>query len=711
MRHVTALARTPRPIASTMNAQAREYILRELRRMGLQPEVHTATVHRQTMDKGHNVHVDLAVVHNIVVRKRGAAPGHAGRPALLLATHYDSGAGTFGAADGAASPAAMLETLRALQAGPRLDDNVVFLFADGGKIGELGEQAFVQQHPFARRIGTALKFSNLGNHGPLYLYDSHGAHADAIARWAKAAPQPNGSSFMRVLHRLDGPGIGPLAALGVPVLHMATVQGLLGIHDTTTRLDIKSLQHEGDTMLALARELSRRPADRPASQSQVAYLALPFSGMILYPEWLVWPATILACLLLAIACVAALRRGEASPTGLAKAAFGFILVAGVPVAALFLAGQQAPVFELAREAASGLPDRRNLAVDGAFIAGVLILLQRWLHKKRGPQTAALGTLVAIAVLLVACVLVAPGASHLLAWPLLAAAAALAALQWRRAAALPQPLRLALLVMGLAPALVFILPALREAVAVPAPPRLLLGAALLALLSGLAAPVLALVARRFAARTSLLSGLALLALPGTAGAPNGPTPVPNPLVYYKDMTTWSQWWLAPGRNLDDWSRSLFPALPKPRRLVDVFGWDSDDLWYARTQDSDQVHFPYAIQLVNSPFPARRIEFDLTSKNRAPSIDLRLTGGKPWRVAVNGIEVTHDDQIRNWSISVHGMEDTKLHFAMDLIGDPYLGVRVEERMPGVPQAALGRAVPADAFIPATGQTVAADTMWFR
>jgi hypothetical protein len=116
-------------------------------------------------------------------------------------------------------------------------------------------------------------------------------------------------------------------------------------------------------------------------------------------------------------------------------------------------------------------------------------------------------------------------------------------------------------------------------------------------------------------------------------------------------------------------------------------------------------------VNDPSPGRRIEFDLTSKNRAPHIELSLQGGKPWRASVNGIEITNDDQIRNWSLSVYGMEDKELHFVLDLVGDPYLGVRVEEHMPGVPQRALERALPVGAFIPGTGQTVTADTLWFR
>jgi hypothetical protein len=694
-----------------MNSHAREYILRELRGMGLQPQVQTATVHTQEMDKGHNVHVTLAVVHNIVVRMPGVARGHASRPALLVASHYDSDANSLGAADGAASSAAMIETLRALQASPPLEDDVLFLFTDAGKVRELGEQAFVQQHPDAKHIRLALKFSNLGNLGPLWLYDTHGAAGDAIIRWASAAPQPHGSSFMRELHRLTGPGIGPLAAIGAPVLQLAPVQGRLDIYDTPGRLDRAGLQHEGDTMLALVREFSRRPTQGAARQRDLSWFHLPLLGIVLYPAWIAWTATALACLLLASACRTACRQTQVELRDVVAGAYRFALAALAPAALLFFVGPYASIFDLGRDAASGLPDMPRLAAGAALLTALSIVLLRRVLKSCGAHAAALGAFVTIAVLLVLTTLALPGASCLLAWPLLAAAAAFADQQARGATVSTAALRLTLLTAGLAPALMLILPALRDALAVPDAPRQLLAAVLLALLLGLASPLLALVARRFFARGFLLAGLGLLALPGSASAPTAQPPVPNPLVYYKDMPTWSEWWLARDPVLDQSSRSIFAAQPKPRRLVDVFGWDSDDLWYARAPDSEEVSFPHAIQLVNEPFPQRRIVFDLASKNSAPNIELRLRGGKPWRASVNGMEITNDDQIRNWSLSLYGMEDKTLHFELDMVGDPYLGVQVEEHIPGVPSHLLRPPARTGQFIPATGQTITTDTMWFR
>ena len=195
------LAQTPRPIATAANAAARSYILERLRAMGLEPTVQTATVQQSSVDGIGNTRVTLGVVHNILVRKPGAAPRDASRPALLLATHYDSGNHTPGASP-AASVAALLETLRILQAeGPRGND-LIALFADGEEVGALGTQAFAEQHPWARQVGLVLKFDNNGPRGPLLLLGSHGESGAALRGWTGLAGRTPVSSFMQWVYPL-----------------------------------------------------------------------------------------------------------------------------------------------------------------------------------------------------------------------------------------------------------------------------------------------------------------------------------------------------------------------------------------------------------------------------------------------------------------------------------------------------------------------------
>ncbi|GAB3417310.1 M28 family peptidase [Massilia agilis] len=703
--HVRELARTPRPVASAMNASARAYLVATLRSMGLDPQVQTATVQRQSMDNHHNVHVTLATVHNVIVRLPGAARG---RAPLLVASHYDSAGDTFGAADAAGS-AAMLETLRALRASPPLAGDTVFLFADGDNIGALGEQAFAEQHPLARQVGQTLRFRDLGNLGPAILQDVHGNAGVAIAAWS-ASPNSRGSSFMREVSSLMpmAPATSSLAALAAPLLQFAAVAGQLGTFDTPALLDRATLQHEGDTMLALVRTLAGSPASTKVEPDQV-WFSLPLLGMLHYPAGSIWPVTRITCLLVFGVCLLAMQQSQVEAVDIVKGAFGYALAAGVPLALFYLDGLHGALAQMVALAGPGNGALRFMGAAAALTAAVFIALQRKLCARIGAMAASLGALAWLAAVLVVASWAAPGATYLLAWPVIGAALALAALHAPWVRALPSSVRVKLLLAELAPPVALLVPAARDAYAMPTPFRVHIPLWLLAIFLGLALPLLAVATRRLPARAIMLAGAAALALPGSASTPPPDPPRPNPLVYYKDMPTWSEWWLSSVPELDDWSRRMFPDQPKPRRLVDVFGWDSDDLWYARAARTS-VEFPYALLLKNEARP-RHIAFDLTSKNSAPNIEMRLQGGKPWRALVNGRELSNDDQIRGWSLSMYGMGGQTLHFAFDLIGDPLLGVHVEERIPGLPEQALPAARPKRAYIPMTGQTVTRDILWFR
>lgn len=711
MQHVERLAAAPRPVATPENARARQYLSDTLRAAGVEPEIQTAVVRHKQVSPFEHVHVTLARVRNVVARIDGSAPDHAARPALLVAANYDSGPATFGAARSAASAAAMLETIRALRAGPAPQYDIVFLFTDGDMAGGLGAQAFVEQHPLAARIGTALRFDNPGNGGPLVLYGASRAGSDTIGRWARSVPTPHGSSLMAEVYRLmpGYAGIGPLASLDAPVLHFATVEGTRSERlDTPARLDRASLQHEGDAMLAMVREFARLPPSRAAGAEQV-YFSVPGAGVIHYPASLAWTFTRLACLLLAGTCLLTVQRAQVDAMRLVKATFGFTLIAcALPMLPHYLWLYAPSVHALYSPAAGQFGERYLLAV-GALGLALFILLQRRLQRAVGPAAAGLGALLFLGVMLVLASWFAPAATYVLAWPLFAGAAAFALLHSRRVAHLPQAVRTAILLGGLLPALFIFLPLVRDIYAVTTPRKMNLPFGAFAMLLGFAALVLAAVARRFIVRMLAAGGLGLLALSSSASQSEEP-PAPNPLVYYKDMPTWRAWWLAAPDLPRDSARRLFPELLEPRRLVDVFGWDSDDLWYAPADRDDSLSFPRALLLKNEHDNGRQVAFQLQSKNRAPHIALAIVNAKPRRTWVNGIQLT-DTESRSWSMSVYGLEDTPLRFSFDMAGDPTFVVRVEERIPGLPAGLLPQGAPVANTIPATGMTVSADTLIFR
>lgn len=713
--HLAVLARTPRPIASEANREARSYIVARLQAIGLAPQVQRAVVQKNYVDYNANYEAIVGVVHNVLVRVPGS--GRQRGPALLVAVHYDSGPATVGAARGGMPVAAALEMLRALRAHPPLENDVVVLFADGERAGSLGLQAFAEQHPWAREVGLALRFDGGGSAGPLLLYNARGAGTAAIDGWRRATPEVRGSSLMHEVRQL-APGalrIGALDRLGVPVLHFANTGLPLdreGELDTVARLDPSTVQHMGEAMLRLARQFGGQTLDPRLARPQV-YFELPFGAMVHYSGEIVWPLARLTCLLLFGAACLAVQRAGLRYGPFLQAAF---IVPAIAVALGIGAWQlwmHVPELHRAWNPAAPHLTRHALSYLGgvcALGAAVFIVAQRRLQRDTGATAAALAALVALTVVLLLASWLAPGASYLVAWPLVAALACFAALHANRVAAWTPGARLALLLAGSAPALLLVPPALRDTFLVLSPQRMNLPLAMLALLLGVSTVLLALHARRYVARALLVLGLGSLALAGSADeVSETPAVRANRLVYYKDMPSWDAYWLHPAGPLDAWERALFANLTRPHHFLNVFGWDKPEQWYAWAPRTG-LEFPFIRVLRNGKAPDRHADFTLISKNRAPEVRLEVMGARALRATMNG-RVLLDKEAKTLKIVAYGMEDALLHFRIDVLGDPIFGVRVEEIVPGLPEQLLPpRPVEGRPLIPLSGTSIAADTLWF-
>lgn len=714
--HLAVLAQTPRPIASSANRAARDYLLGQLRAIGLDPQVQRALVQKNYVDYNANYAATMGVVHNVLVRLPGTAPDRLRRPALLLAAPLDSALASLGAARGAAPVSALVETLRALRAGPPLANDVLVLFADGELVGGLGMQAFVEQHPWAREVGLSLRFDGAGSGGPLELYNTHGASGSAIDGWLRAAPDVRGSSLMHEIVQL-APGalrIGALATLEAPVLQFANRDKPFdrrGVLDTPQRLQPATLQHMGDAMLRLVRAYGEQKLVAQASSGQVVF-ALPLLGTVHYSGELVWPFTGLTCLLLfGCVCLAMQRSGVRYPALLQA---GFI-VPSVAVALGIVAWQlwmHVPALHRAWNPAAPEHTRYALLYLGgvcALCAGLFLVAQRLLQRLTGTAAAMLAALFCLTLVLLLASWLAPGASWLVVWPLLAALASFAGLHARRVARWPAPARLAVLLAGVLPAVVLVLPALRDSYLVLSPLRMNLPVAMLALLLGVSMALLA-HARRFFGRVLVLAGLGSLALAGSADDFSEAPPIrANELVYYKDMPSWDAYWLHPDAPLAPWERQLFSNLKQPHIFVNAFGWESPKQWYAWAP-RDGLKFPFVRILRNGKAPDRHADFTLVSENRAPEIRLRVMGARPTRVTVNG-RVLHDKEAKSLSIVLYGMEDTLLHFRIDVLSDPIFGVKIEEILPGLPEGLLPpRPKQGTPLVPMSGKSIASDTLWF-
>jgi len=714
------LAKTPRPIASSANRQARGYLVERLRAIGLDPQVQRALVQKNYVDYNANYEATMGVVHNVLVRLPGTAPDRLQRRSLLLVAHFDSDHASLGASK-AAPVAALIETLRVLRAGPPLANDVLVLFADGERVGSLGMQAFAEQHPWAREVGLALRFDGGGSGGPLLLYNTQGANSAAIDGWLGAAPDVAGSSLMHEIHQL-APGalrIGALGLLRVPVLQFANTGrpfGRVKALDTPQRFESATLQQMGDAMLRLTRAFGNTRIDpRPASGH--VYFYLPLVGMVHYSGALVWPLTGLTCLLLAGVAGSAMRRSGVHYAALPQSFFlAFFILPSIAVALGVGAWQlwmQVPALHRAWNPAA--PDHARhallyLAAVCALCAGGFIGAQRVLQRFTGTAAAMLAGLACLVLVLLLTSWLAPGASYLLVWPVLTALASFAGLHARRAAAWPQAARLALLLLAVLPAVVLVLPVLRDSFMVLSPERMNIPIAMLALLLSVSTLLLS-HARRLVARTLVITGLGGLALASSAGDAGNFVETPllraNPLVYYKDMPSWDAYWLHPAGELDPWERSLFANLKEPHIFVNVFGWQSPRQWYAWAP-RDGLKFPFVRILRNGKAPDRHADFTLVSQNRAPEVRVRVIGARPTRVTMNG-RMLLDTEAKSLTMMLYGMEDAQLHFRIAVLSDPIFGVQIEEVVPGLPEHLLPPR-PASTLIPLSGQSIASDTLWF-
>ena len=704
------LALAARSGAVDARAIAREHIILRLRAMGLEPEVQSATAAAVTRLATGESQVQTGLVHNIVVRKEGAAFDRAKRPALLVAAHYDSAPDNVDAPDPAASVAAMLETLRALGHVAPLANDVIFLFADGEHIGSLGARAFAQQHRWARQVGLVLQFDATGNDGPLLMSGARGGNGKLIAEWASAAPQAQGSSAFALLAN-TAPGLRqgtPLDALGAAGMRFATIEGgpadphelklpdplkaasgeafviAAGVTAQKSSLSDSAIQQTGDTMLALTRHFGDMPLARIAAPDHI-HFDLPLVGQVHYSTEHVWPLTRLVCLMVAIACCIAVKRSGVPAGTLVKGAMAFSAMAVLLtlVATMLWSG-------VAQFSGSAVRDAWVLLAFIALALAVFIECQRLLRKVIGAAAVMLGALLVMMVLLLAASWLLPGASYLLAWPMTGALLAYAAVQAPPVAAGPSSLRLAILAVGSVPAIVLFAPLLHQMNTLFTFQRSLLLVLTLALVLGLISAPLAALRRRFVAPLLLFVCATSMAVADRATS-EPQASVAAPVTYLKDATSWKSWWLLPARP---------NALGKDMHhgLDDGLGMSVSAHLVAQAPPSN-VHFPELRALRDDVHGGKRkVVFTVRSKNNAPTIEVRVRGTPTLRATLDDAVLT-TRPANAWSATLHGTAGQLHRFELELVAGNTARIFVQERQPGLPTGAR------------SGVTIASDMLVFR
>ncbi|WP_194863036.1 M28 family metallopeptidase [Myxococcus sp. AB036A] len=248
-------------------------------------------------------------VRNVVARLPGRRPD-----AVLLSAHYDSSPEGAGAADDALGIAAMVEVARALANGPELENTVLFNFNGAEEYGLLGAAGFMQ-HRWASQVRTFLNLEATGLGGRAILFQAGPDASWLLEAYARAVPQPFGDVLGQDLfqHRLVPAGTDGhvYRSAGISGLDLALFRDGYAVHsplDRPERVEPGSLQHMGESALAVTRELATRPFPDGKGSGPSIYYDVLGRWMLQYGAHAAWAWAAAAALLVAGATVLASRR-------------------------------------------------------------------------------------------------------------------------------------------------------------------------------------------------------------------------------------------------------------------------------------------------------------------------------------------------------------------------------------------------------------------
>lgn len=563
--HVQALAQKPHPTGSAAHAEVLRDLIRRVEALGLEVEVQEALGTRPWGRDG----LRSAWAQNVLTRVEGSAGSD---DAVLLVAHYDSTPAAAGAADDASGVAALLETLRALGSGPALRHDVIALFTDAEELGLLGARAFVDHHPWLEDVRLVVNFEARGASGPSIMFETGPGTGSLVSRFAEAAARPLAASYSYDVYRTlpNDTDFSVFKDRGLPGFNFAFIGDHARYHsayDTPQNLSRASLQHHGDSALALARhfgdsqDLTALPQGPPAS-----YFAVPGLGLVSYSAGMTRILGLIVVLLALALLVVGLRRGGWSVGGL-FAGFLHTLLAVV----LGLAGG----FALHWVARLILGPRIGvLSSPGIHLLGLALaaagLVTLWLVRRR-PGRLLAGLALFWALLTAIAVIALPSTSYLMLWPLLALTALLAVEIF--APGLRSWGGVAVLLVLAVPALWLWTPTIHligEALRAVGPGPLAISL-LAALLATLLAPQLAALTSagrgRWALPGSLLVlGLVLVVVSLVGQRPTAEHPYPSHVIYTLDADSGTARWATLEHNLSDWTRQFVGAESKPEDLA-------------------------------------------------------------------------------------------------------------------------------------------------
>jgi hypothetical protein len=641
--YLNAFATAPHPLGSAQHERVRDYLVSQLTGLGVKPQIQRST----SVTPRYQV---AGTVENIVARMRGTSGAN---DAVALAAHYDSVASGPGAGDDGAGVAALLETLRALRAGPPLLNDVIFLFTDGEEEGLLGASAFVDEHPWAKDARVFVNFEGRGNSGASQMFETSAGNGRLVQIFAHAAPHRSASSLTYEIYKRmpNDTDLTIFKKSGAAGLNFAFIGRWDAYHtplDNPQQLDRASLQHHGENALSLARSLGNTNLAQLEDLDAV-YFSLPGNFFLHYSSRFIWPLAIATGVFLIAAIFYTSGAWQAGLLAILGAMF-----VQLGLAILFLLAGLG--FELGVRwlQLHALPDggvQQNHYYTAGLFAVLLALqtmLYRLLRKKISPPALFLGGELLIFALVLLSSRWLPGGSYLFVWPLLAGLLAMVTVAFR-----PVQLsffRVLILCLLSLPVLVLFVPLLKGlytalgfgSVGVSA--MSLLFTCCLILLSPLWEVLLA-GSRSLVPAAALLAAVCLSAAGAWTSRYDSTHPKPSMLAYVLDADTGKALWTSSAARLDPWTAQYVGASPARGKLPDFYP-EWFPIEFLQHNARVLALAPPQAKLLEKTVgdSSRTLRLRITSPRRASVIHMELTQTEVLSASANGHALGNPSEAR-------------------------------------------------------------------
>ena len=577
MGHVAQIARAPHPPGSPEHARVREYLVDQLRALGLQPEIQTA-VH--VIGQGERRRA--VTVRNILARIPGADP----TGGILLTAHYDGREVSRAAGDDGSGVATILEALRALSTGEPLRNEILILLTDAEELGLVGARAFVADHAWMDDITLVISVEMRGGGGPSIMFETGQDNGWIVRQLAAANPHAFTNSLTYEVYRRlpNDTDFTPFKEAGKQGLNFAAIANAHVYHqayDSPEHLSLATLQHHGVNVLSMVRHLGDLELTTVSAPDRV-YFSVPYLGTVVYVRTVAYGLSVLLVLGLLMALVFA-RRSGARVAGMAVGVVGGLALVGLAWGTGLLLVRVLPSFHPETGQLHGSLFHKEGWYVAALVAAVLAFgglvfgtLRRWFS----PSELTAGAVILPALLAAASVVWVPLGAMNLQWPALAGVLGVFVMAGVGRDRRPGFLRWVLVVLLAVPVLTMLAPLtelLWLAMNISLAPALggLVAIAVLCALpavetlrepNGWWAPVAGAVA------AAALVGIGVL-----NAAPDATRPAPSTLLYALDRESGDAWWLtdgpesnASGEEARQWVAERVGTLEDPRSFAAYFG---------------------------------------------------------------------------------------------------------------------------------------------